>query len=202
MSKTSENPNLIDVDHDYKETKPQLQVVIDRDRAGDLGVSIEAISRTLESKLGSRRVTTFIEDGEEYDVIWWKAEEKMFRSPSASGEHPGSLGSAPVGWYRSPTWCGSRNSRTPHPSTATTASGAITIEANLTDGYRLGEALTYLNDLVRTELPPAGCRSATKENHCDVHYLQPIDLLHFSARPGRGVSRAWPRSLKATSIHS
>jgi multidrug efflux pump subunit AcrB len=78
LSTTSENPNMIDVDHDYKETKPQLQVVIDRNRAGDLGVSIEAISRTLESKLGSRRVTTFIEDGEEYDVLV-EGEEKMYR---------------------------------------------------------------------------------------------------------------------------
>ncbi|WP_352289221.1 efflux RND transporter permease subunit, partial [Psychrobacter sp. GW64-MNA-CIBAN-0177] len=43
--------------------------VIDRERAADLGVSIAHIGRTLESMLGSRLVTTFMRDGEEYDVI-------------------------------------------------------------------------------------------------------------------------------------
>ncbi|MGL5467299.1 MAG: efflux RND transporter permease subunit, partial [Shewanella sp.] len=69
MEKAAENPKLLGLDHDYKETKPQLRVVIDRDRAASLGVSISHIGRTLESMLGSRLVTTFMRDGEEYDVI-------------------------------------------------------------------------------------------------------------------------------------
>lgn len=56
-------------------------MVIDRDRAGDLGVSVEAISRILESKLGSRRVTTLIEKGEEYDVLV-EGDDEMVRSPA------------------------------------------------------------------------------------------------------------------------
>jgi multidrug efflux pump len=152
LSKTSENPNLIDVDHDYKETKPQLQVIIDRDRAGDLGVSIQAISRALESKLGSRRVTTFIEDGEEYDVLV-EGEEKMYRSPSdlaniqVRSERTGRL--IPLSnLVRIEEFADSASLNRYNRIRS------ITIEANLTEGYSLGEALTYLSDLVRTELPP------------------------------------------------
>lgn len=63
------NPGLEGLDWDYKETKPQLMVIIDYDRAAELGVTVGAIGRTLETMLGSRRVTTYIDAGEEYDVI-------------------------------------------------------------------------------------------------------------------------------------
>ncbi|MGD8369703.1 MAG: efflux RND transporter permease subunit, partial [Desulfobacterales bacterium] len=52
----ADNPGLIGIDWDYKETKPQIQVMIDYDRAADLGVTIGDIGRTLETLLGSRRV--------------------------------------------------------------------------------------------------------------------------------------------------
>jgi multidrug efflux pump len=44
-------------------------VNIDYDRAAELGVTIGNIGRTLETMLGSRRVTTYLDAGEEYDVI-------------------------------------------------------------------------------------------------------------------------------------
>src|SRR5690606_33035233 len=69
LAKMAENPGLVGVDYDYKETKPQLRVNIDQNRAGDLGISIANIGQTLESLLGSRQVTTFVHEGEEYDVI-------------------------------------------------------------------------------------------------------------------------------------
>src|SRR5690606_13027382 len=63
------NPGLEGIDWDYKETKPQIEVHIDTNRAADLGVSVRNIGRTLETMLGSRRVTTYIDEGEEYDLI-------------------------------------------------------------------------------------------------------------------------------------
>ncbi len=74
------NPGLTGIDWDYKETKPQLQVNIDYTRAAELGVTIGSIGRTLETMLGSRRVTTFLEEGEEYDVIL-ECERDNQRSP-------------------------------------------------------------------------------------------------------------------------
>ncbi len=63
------NPRLIAVRSNYNETKPQLRVRIDRNRAADLGVSVNTIAQTMAVMLGSRKVTTFLEKGEEYDVI-------------------------------------------------------------------------------------------------------------------------------------
>jgi len=69
-------PGLLGVDSDYKETRPQMRVEIDRQRAADLGISVTAIGRALETMLGSRRVTTFVNNGEEYDVLLQAGREK------------------------------------------------------------------------------------------------------------------------------
>ena len=69
IEKMEANPGFFSVDSDYKETRPQMRVQIDRQRAADLGVSVQDIGRALETMMGSRRVTTFVQDGEEYDVI-------------------------------------------------------------------------------------------------------------------------------------
>jgi multidrug efflux pump len=76
----ADNPGPGRIDWDYKETKPQLQVNIDYDRAAELGVTIGNIGRTLETMLGSRRVTTYIDAGEEYDVIL-EGERESQRTP-------------------------------------------------------------------------------------------------------------------------
>ena len=69
MQRMQENPGLSNVQSNYEERKPQLRVAIDRDRAADLGVSLQTVGRTLETVLGSRIVTTFIDRDREYNVI-------------------------------------------------------------------------------------------------------------------------------------
>jgi multidrug efflux pump len=64
-----ENPRLMAVRSNFNETKGQMRIRIDRNRASDLGVSISAIGQTLSIMLGSRRVTTFVDQGEEYNVV-------------------------------------------------------------------------------------------------------------------------------------
>lgn len=147
----AENPKLLDIDSDYKETKPQLQIVIDQDRAADLGVSVQTVGSTLETMLGSRNVTTYIENGEEYDVILEGERTKQntptdiqniyVRSDTTNKlipltnlikiEEYADLGSL------------NRYNRT----------RAITLEAGLAEGYALGDALEYLRDLTREHLP-------------------------------------------------
>ncbi|NDV91550.1 MMPL family transporter [Alteromonas sp. 345S023] len=151
IEKASENPNLVRIDSDYKETSPQLLIQIDRDRAADLGVSISDIGRTLEVMLGQRRVSTFLDRGEEYDVIV-EGIEADYRSPS-------SIDNLYVRSSRSGELIPMDNLLT-FTEQATSSSlnrynrmRAVTISANLADGYTLGEALSYLEDIVRTELP-------------------------------------------------
>ena len=147
----AENPKLLDIDSDYKETKPQLQIVIDQDRAADLGVSVQTVGSTLETMLGSRNVTTYIENGEEYDVILEGERTKQntptdiqniyVRSDTTNKLIP-LTNLIKIEEYAD---SGSLNryNRT----------RAITLEAGLAEGYALGDALEYLRDLTREHLP-------------------------------------------------
>ncbi|WP_114952471.1 efflux RND transporter permease subunit [Sphingosinicella terrae] len=69
LAAAAANPGIVNLDSDYKETKPQLRIDVNTARAGDLGVSVEEVSQALQSLLGSRRVSTYIDRGEEYRVI-------------------------------------------------------------------------------------------------------------------------------------
>lgn len=69
LAAAAQNPGIVNLDSDYKETKPQLRVEVDTKRAGDLGISVNDVSQALQTLLGSRRVSTYVDRGEEYRVI-------------------------------------------------------------------------------------------------------------------------------------
>jgi len=144
------NPGLTGVDHDYRETRPQIAVSIDRVRAGDLGVSVTDIGRTLETFMGGRAVTTFIDGGEEYDVLV-EGEAADRRTPTdianvfvraGSGDLVRLADLVDVEEYAGPSSL-NRYDRL----------RSITIEADLAAGTTLGEALAWLDETARAELP-------------------------------------------------
>ncbi len=65
-----ENPGIGQIDWDYKETQQQVRVNVDYARASDLGVTVQEIGSTLQTMLGSKRVGTFVQNGEERYVIF------------------------------------------------------------------------------------------------------------------------------------
>ncbi len=65
-----ENPGISQIDWDYKETQQQVRVNVDYSRASDLGVTVQEIGSTLQTMLGSKRVGTFVQNGEERYVIF------------------------------------------------------------------------------------------------------------------------------------
>ena len=65
-----ENPGIGQIDWDYKETQQQYRVNVDYQRASDLGVTVQEIGSTLQTMLGSKRVGTFIQNGEERNVVF------------------------------------------------------------------------------------------------------------------------------------
>ncbi len=153
LAEIAKNPGFVGVDYDYKETKPQLRVNIDQNRAGDLGVSIANIGRALESLLGSRDVTTFIQDGEEYDVIIEGAYDKKRTPADMTNIHVRSEVSgeliplANLVTLEEFADSGSLNRYNRLRS--------ITIESNLAAGYRLSEALAFLDQTAADVLPDA-----------------------------------------------
>jgi len=146
-----ENPQIIGLDSDYQERKPQLQIRIDRNRAADLGVSLQNIGRTLETMLGSRIVTNFLRGGEEYNVVLQAREENR-----ATVDDLGNL------YVRS-----DRNGEMVPLSALVTVEEtagpsslrrfdrlrSITLSANLAPGYALGDALNYVEGVIREEIP-------------------------------------------------
>ena len=49
------NPNLLSIEDDYNLNKPELNIEINNEKAADLGVSIQAIGRSIETMFGSRK---------------------------------------------------------------------------------------------------------------------------------------------------
>ncbi len=66
----ADNPGIANIDWDFKETQQQYRIDIQYDRAADLGVTVQEIGSTLQTMLGSKRVGTFIDNGEERYVIF------------------------------------------------------------------------------------------------------------------------------------
>ncbi len=150
IERLSENPNLVSLDSDYKETRPQMRVEIDRLRAADLGVSTQEIGSTLETMFGSRRVTTFQRGGEEYEVMLQaRAENRADPSDLNNLYVRGSTGQLiPLASLVS-----LRELAEPSAFNRYNRLRAITVSAQLVPGYPLGEALDYIEDVARDVLP-------------------------------------------------
>ncbi len=150
LAKMKGNPNLIQPDSDYKETRPQMRVLVDKARAADLGVSAQAIGTALETMMGGRRVTTFVDNGEEYDV--------MMQAERGGRASVADLDALQVR--------ASDDSLVPLSNLVTLRELAepgnynrfnrlrsITITARLAEGYPLGDAVAWAQDAAETSLP-------------------------------------------------
>jgi multidrug efflux pump len=147
-----DNPGLVAVDNSYKPRKPQIRVAIDRDRAADLGVSLQTVGRTLETMLGSRIVTTFIDRGREYNVVLQsRADERATTTDLTNlmvrSDRTGEL--IPLASVV----------RLTETAGATELSRfnrlrSVEIGAGLAEGYTMGEAVKWFEETVARELPP------------------------------------------------
>ena len=151
LERAAENERLLNLDADYKPVKPQLIIEVDRDRAADLGVPVVTVGRTLETMLGSRRVTTYLDRGEEYDVI--------LQADDADRETPSDISNLYVRSDRSGELVPlSSLVRVREQASAAELNRfnrlrAVTISANLAPGYPLGEAIAYMERIAEEELP-------------------------------------------------
>jgi len=151
LARAEKNPGLLDIDTDLQQTQPQVLVRIDKDRAAELGVSVQNIGTTLQTMMSEQRITTYVVDGQEYDVIL-QAEEDQRATPNDLQN----------------IYVRSERSRALIPLTSLTrienVAGAselnrynhmrgFTFVANLAPGYTLGEALKFMETIVREELP-------------------------------------------------
>ncbi len=143
MAAARENPGIVNLDADYVETKPQMLINVDRQRAGDMGISVDDISQALQSLMGSRRVSTFVRDGEEYRVI--------VQADAADRNSEARLASVYVR-ARSGAIVPLSNLVSLRESATARELGrfnklrAITLQGSIAPGYTLGAALSFLED--------------------------------------------------------
>jgi len=155
IERARQEPGLLNVDSNFRETKPEMRVDIDRRRAADLGVSIATIGRTIETMMGAREVGTYVERGQEYKVIM-QAEASERVTPhdlqnilvrSASGQL------IPLSALITVT-----ERARPQELRREDRLRAITITASLAPGTSLGEALDRM-DRIAAEVLPAEART-------------------------------------------
>jgi multidrug efflux pump len=68
MEGMRQSGSMTDVDSDYQVGMPEVQVVPNRNRAADLGVSMAAIGETINAAIGGERVGKFKDKGRRYDI--------------------------------------------------------------------------------------------------------------------------------------
>lgn len=69
IEKANESPKFTFVDLDLKFNKPEINIIINRDKARNLGVNVIDISQTLQLGLSGSRFGNFIMDGKQYQII-------------------------------------------------------------------------------------------------------------------------------------
>ncbi|WP_119677393.1 efflux RND transporter permease subunit [Indioceanicola profundi] len=145
-------PGLVGWEADYDETKPQLRIQVDRERASDLGIAIDEIGATLETMMGGRQVTRYVDRGEEYDV--------MLRAGEANRANPRDLSNIYIRGSKSDELIPLANIINVVDVAAPTELNrydrmrAITLTANLADGTSMSEAMAAVERTVMSVLPP------------------------------------------------
>ena len=153
IQEAEKNPGISNLQSNYNERKPKIDVSVDRDRAADLGVSLANVGRTLETILGSRVVTTYIDKGEEYRVILQGADEHR--------QTPSDLQNIYVRSETSRRLIPLSNLVTlrevagPVDLRRFDRMRSIGISGSINPGYSLGAALADLERIVAEELPDA-----------------------------------------------
>ena len=151
LEKAKNYPGLVDVDYDYKETMPQLHVEVDRDRANELGISASVIGTTLETMLGSKKVTTYLDRGQEYDVVLQADRFSRATPTDLSNIYVSSQNSdklIPLDNLVTVREIGDAGRLSRYNRVR-----AITITGNVASGYALSDVLAYLEKTAREELP-------------------------------------------------
>ncbi|MFZ2855678.1 MAG: efflux RND transporter permease subunit [Rhodocyclaceae bacterium] len=150
LAEMAKNPGITNVDTDLKLNKPELSVVVNRDKSSDTGVQIETVGRTLETMLGGRQVTRFKREGEQYDVIVQVDNADRTTPSDISGIYvrakDGSM--IPLANLVSVD-----ETVSPRELNHFGQRRAVTITANLMPGYTMGEALSFMEEAAGRVLP-------------------------------------------------
>ncbi|HMZ93637.1 MAG TPA: efflux RND transporter permease subunit [Chitinophagales bacterium] len=69
MDEVAKSPVFVGYDVNLKFNKPEVDIIIDKDKAYSMGVSVQDIAQTLQFSMSGRRFSYFLKDGKQYEVI-------------------------------------------------------------------------------------------------------------------------------------
>jgi multidrug efflux pump len=143
-------PGLVNVDTDMRLDNPQLDIVVDRERASDLGISVADVAESMRLLVSQGRIDDFILRAKQYDVV--TALASRFRTvPEQLGEihvRAADGNMVPMSTVaRAVPKIGAAS------LTHYDLQRSVTVTANLAPGATLGEVLPPALRAVEEELP-------------------------------------------------
>jgi multidrug efflux pump len=151
MDEIAKNPGFLTPDIDLRLNKPELKIDVNREKAADLGVSVDVVARAIETMLGGRQVTRYKKEGDQYDVIVQTQAtgrdtpddiEKIF----VRGRNEAMIPLASLVKVR--------ESVAPRELNHFSQRRSVSITANLAPDYSLGQALDFLDATAAKVLKP------------------------------------------------
>ncbi|MEQ7156689.1 efflux RND transporter permease subunit [Brevundimonas aurifodinae] len=136
------NPGFSRPRLNYEPNSPRLLVEVDPQRAAALGVSSQEIGRTLETMFGSRRATTYLRGGQEYDVILQTDRERRSSLADLNTLYVGTGGGTlvPLSSVVSTETTGATPDRR-----RLDRQRAITLQADLNPGMTIADAVAFMD---------------------------------------------------------
>ena len=151
MDEVAKNPGFVAPDVDLRLSKPELRIEVDRERAADLGVSVDAVARAIETMLGGRQVTRYKRDAEQYDVIVQTAASGRSTPEDIDRIQLRARGDVMVPLSALVTV---HESVSPRELNHFGQRRSATLTSNLAPDYSLGEALAFLDTTAGQVLKP------------------------------------------------
>jgi multidrug efflux pump len=151
MAEMRKNPGFVQPDIDLQLNKPEIFMDVDRARAADLGVPVDTVARTVETMLGGRVVTRYKRDADQYDVlVQTGASERTSPDDIERMYVRGRNGQmVPLSQLVKV-----REAVSPRELNHFNQRRAVTITANLTPDFVLGDALQEMDRITARILPP------------------------------------------------
>ena len=144
-------PGIVDLTSDLLIKNPQVDVLIDRDKASALGVTATAIEDALYTAYGSRQISTIYAPTNSYQVII-EVGPDFQTSPAAISK----LYVRAAAGQLVPLEAVARLGQSVGPLSIAHAGQlpSVTVSFNLKPGFALGNAVTAVDELARQTLPP------------------------------------------------
>ncbi|MDH5708733.1 MAG: efflux RND transporter permease subunit, partial [Hylemonella sp.] len=151
MEEIGRNPGIVAPSIDLRLNKPELRIDVNREKAADLGVSVDAVARAIETMLGGRSVTRYKRESDQYDVI--VQNEPSGRDTPADIERIFVRGRGDV-MVPLASLVTVHESVSPRELNHFGQRRAVSITAGLAPNYSLGQALEFMDQVGARVLKP------------------------------------------------